>query len=200
MSVLDRFRTAAASPLEERRTLDRRQLLKAGAWAAPVLVLATAAPAAAASTPDPAPAQPAVDIDVYTFAQDNFETRSTDAGNLTLAMRGHTCFNVRWNATNPVTALTLTITTPAAGLLEQTPIVESGDGWKAVSAARQGASMTYTFVFAGNVAANAPSPLLSYRFVADGVTPVGSITPRTATGTFFGSQIKTVTVQNSWGA
>lgn len=31
----------------DRKTLDRRQLLKAGAWAAPVIVLATAAPAAA---------------------------------------------------------------------------------------------------------------------------------------------------------
>ena len=33
----------------DRKTLDRRQLLKAGAWAAPVIVLATAAPAAATS-------------------------------------------------------------------------------------------------------------------------------------------------------
>lgn len=34
----------------DRRTLDRRQLLKAGAWAAPVLVLATASPAMANAT------------------------------------------------------------------------------------------------------------------------------------------------------
>ncbi|GAA3203536.1 hypothetical protein [Microbacterium terregens] len=50
------------------KVLDRRQILKAGAWAAPIIVLATAAPAAAASTvvpdksapaPAPAPPQPA---------------------------------------------------------------------------------------------------------------------------------------------
>lgn len=35
------------------RTLDRRTLLRTGAWAAPVLVLATAAPAAAASAVNP---------------------------------------------------------------------------------------------------------------------------------------------------
>lgn len=34
------------------RALDRRQLIKAGAWAAPVIVLATAAPAAAAQSVD----------------------------------------------------------------------------------------------------------------------------------------------------
>lgn len=39
----------------DRRTIDRRQLLRAGAWAAPVIVLATAAPAAATSV-DPASA------------------------------------------------------------------------------------------------------------------------------------------------
>lgn len=41
----------------DKRALDRRQLLKAGAWAAPVLLLATATPAAAASAkvPDSTP-------------------------------------------------------------------------------------------------------------------------------------------------
>ncbi|RLK48007.1 hypothetical protein [Microbacterium telephonicum] len=37
----------------KRNGMDRRQLLKMGAWAAPVIVLATAAPAAAASTDPP---------------------------------------------------------------------------------------------------------------------------------------------------
>lgn len=39
---------------EKAPALDRRQLLKVGAWAAPVLLLATAAPAASASTKAPA--------------------------------------------------------------------------------------------------------------------------------------------------
>lgn len=44
----------------DKRALDRRQLIKAGAWAAPVLLLATATPAAAAvSAPTPlTPSQP----------------------------------------------------------------------------------------------------------------------------------------------
>ena len=37
---------------EKTPTLDRRQLIRAGAWAAPVIVLATAAPAAAAGSSD----------------------------------------------------------------------------------------------------------------------------------------------------
>ncbi len=45
--VLSRLPEAEESA--ERRGLSRRQLIKAGAWAAPVIVLATATPAAAAS-------------------------------------------------------------------------------------------------------------------------------------------------------
>jgi|GEM_PF-3435174 len=45
--VLSRH-NGAAEPTE-RHSLSRRQLIKVGAWAAPVIVLATAAPAAAAS-------------------------------------------------------------------------------------------------------------------------------------------------------
>ncbi|GEM_PF-6658235 len=45
--VLSRLPEAEEST--ERRGLSRRQLIKAGAWAAPVIVLATATPAAAAS-------------------------------------------------------------------------------------------------------------------------------------------------------
>lgn len=56
------------------KVLDRRQILKAGAWAAPIIVLATAAPAAAASTVTdkpgaaPAPAQPASPVDTLRFS------------------------------------------------------------------------------------------------------------------------------------
>lgn len=48
--------------------IDRRQLLRIGAWAAPVIVLATAAPAAA-SSPDDAP--PDFD-DLFVWSQINF--------------------------------------------------------------------------------------------------------------------------------
>lgn len=51
-----------ASDGSERTGLDRRQLLKLGAWAAPVIVLATAAPAAAAAS-GPSPYTPAVITD-----------------------------------------------------------------------------------------------------------------------------------------
>lgn len=50
-AVLPRLERAFDEP--DRRAIDRRTLLRAGAWAAPVIVLATAAPAAAASA-DPA--------------------------------------------------------------------------------------------------------------------------------------------------
>lgn len=49
---------------DERKRLNRRQLLKAGAWAAPALVLATAAPAAANTSPATAPA---VTVDAVTL-------------------------------------------------------------------------------------------------------------------------------------
>lgn len=45
--------SSAVAVAERPAGLNRRQLLRAGAWAAPALVLATAAPAAAASTPTP---------------------------------------------------------------------------------------------------------------------------------------------------
>lgn len=50
-------RSSTALEAEKPAGLNRRQLLRAGAWAAPALVLATAAPAAAASTP-PGPTVP----------------------------------------------------------------------------------------------------------------------------------------------
>lgn len=61
---------------DERKRLNRRQLLKAGAWAAPALVLATAAPAAANASPAtantlpapaPAAALPTVTVDAVTL-------------------------------------------------------------------------------------------------------------------------------------
>jgi hypothetical protein len=206
MSVLDRFRTAAASPLEERRTLDRRQLLKAGAWAAPVLVLATAAPAAAAST-DPAdaggaaPAQPGVDIAVYTFAQDNYDViwDGPTQSNRIVAMKGQAAFT-NLDATRAITSLTLTLTVPALGMTEgRLPEVTSGAGWRAVSAVRTGSNMIYTFLFTGNVVGkDTTSPLLQYRLAADGTQTPAAKAGTKGVGIFSGDQVKTLTKEVFW--
>lgn len=54
--------SAAVTVAEKPAGLSRRQLLRAGAWAAPALVLATAAPAAAASAPVVTPPPSAVAV------------------------------------------------------------------------------------------------------------------------------------------
>lgn len=51
-------RLGGAFDESDKRTLDRRQLIRAGAWAAPVLVLATASPAMAAQVSSATPAAP----------------------------------------------------------------------------------------------------------------------------------------------
>lgn len=95
----------AALPTSDRSGLDRRQLLRAGAWAAPAVLLATAVPAQAASDPttDPTISNPGLVA---------LAAICTKTGALNKTKHGFTLTN---NASIPVT-VTLDLDAQAWGL------------------------------------------------------------------------------------
>lgn len=68
-----------ATGLETDRAIDRRQLLRAGAWAAPVIVLATSAPAAAASA-NPVPNSGSANVLASALAVDAYSLYDLNSG------------------------------------------------------------------------------------------------------------------------
>lgn len=191
MRSTDAFAGAGAALEAERPAgLSRRQLLRAGVWAAPALVLATAAPAAAASAPTKVPAR------MYTFSQNCISEVWDGKANVVTAFFGAVNFQPGGPAT--VTGATLTLTLDKKGLEETKPIVVSGAGWVAATAAAHGNSMVYTFVWAGATSAYTDSPTLQYKLIADGKTRSDKAKPKTASGTLTGAQIQTATNQVTW--
>lgn len=182
----------AVAVAERPAGLNRRQLLRAGAWAAPALVLATAAPAAAASTPTGVP------VSMYTFSQNGITQVWSNQGNANVVTAFLGAVNFQPSGSVAVTAATLTLTMDKKGLVATKPIVVSGAGWVAGSATISGNSMVYTFVWAGKTLPYTNSPTLQYRLVADGQTKTSIATPKTVTGVLSGAQIKTTSNQVTW--
>lgn len=174
--------------------VSRRRVVAGAAWAAPAILVAAAAPAAAANSG-------AVAIAVYTFSQNGVSTvwSASQGANVVTAFKGETRFSVPWDATHPVTSLTLTLTTPAAGLTTTLPTY-SGAGWSAIAPtlSGDGLTMTYVFSFTGSVGANAASPALTFSLVGDGTTRKDVATPKLLTGVFSGSQVQSVTKTVTW--
>ncbi|HYP73168.1 MAG TPA: hypothetical protein VEP72_03710 [Microbacterium sp.] len=179
------------------RTLNRRQLIRAGAWAAPVIVLATAAPAAAVS-PDKAT------VHMYNFSQNGKTVHwsASQNANVVDALKGSVSFKSDASSAQTVTSATLTVTViGAAGLRVEKPVITAGaSNWSVVSSTKSGDSMVYVFLFAGSVAAGATSPTLSYTLLADGLLTVSQFGARTAQGLLTSSQIVTTSAETSWGA
>ncbi|WP_292836215.1 hypothetical protein [Microbacterium sp.] len=162
---LPRSATAFDVPTKQ---LNRRQLVKAGAWAAPAVILAVATPPASASTPAPAPTPGIPDL-VFTNLSAGAQTRYVPGHSLASPpwwvagyavlnrIDGNTSVGLSYFATDPtaaVTSITLTLTvSDATGLLGTKPTVTSGSGWVASSGALSGATATYVFSWAGSISA-----------------------------------------------
>lgn len=104
---------------EKTPTLDRRQLIRAGAWAAPVIVLATAAPAAAAQSNTGNVPASALSVDAYNLS--NLNAGGT-AGPLSWA-GGHVGY---WNAVGEVAVATFTWTAVLVNPNNESTTVASG--------------------------------------------------------------------------
>ena len=146
--------------------LDRRQVLKAGAWAAPAVLVAATAPMAAATGGN-------VLITMNTFTQDGATVHwdGAQSANVLDALKGRAGFITVWNAPQAVTSARLTLTvTPSTNLATPPTATAAGAGWSFLSAtvAPSGTSVTYVFLFTGSVAAGGSSPLLEYALAGAG--------------------------------
>jgi len=144
------------------KTLNRRQLIRAGAWAAPVIVLATAAPAAAQSITDPGP---------YAGATWEFSAASLAFKGEWYAATGFTTKLALANTTAAVATAAGTIsaiTVDAVYPLTQfsgtpaNPTAVAGTGWSFLSKSVGTSTVTYHFTYAATVAKGTSSNTLSY--------------------------------------
>lgn len=164
------------SPETREPALGRRQLLKAGAWGAPALVMTAAAPAASASHPD----GPQLKFENFGPYLDQ------DQGQYVGVILNGRVFVDYAAPSQPVGNVTVTISLPAA-LFSTTSTVTflsgSGSNWAKVgSGVLQGSVVTFTFISALNLTTTGPSDTGTYNvsfssieILAPGTIAVGGI-------------------------
>ncbi|WP_426323938.1 hypothetical protein [Microbacterium sp. E-13] len=165
-------RAESADDARAKRGVSRRQLVKAGAWAAPAIVMTTAAPAHAASGPAPvAELQLGFESPSLFYA---WGANSADGigGKLKVTLAATT-------GAGSSGAITVQVALDAAGLSTAAPTV-SGAGWsssagEAGSGANAGKTI-YTFTYAPGLTAPQTSSELAFVIAkaATGFTPTTS--------------------------
>lgn len=170
----------------DRRTLDRRQLLRAGAWAAPVLVLATASPAMANATSGTAiPTTSNLNLEFSNFSV----WKATSGVKLKEAPWYYAAFDgiegntqVGFNYIDPavvVTTIYLEISVPKQGMSTTKATVhdKSRAGWVAEQPATTDTSIIYKFTWTGTLLSNTGDRYAQLYFTLPGdhsnVTTVG---------------------------
>lgn len=150
------------------KSVDRRTLLKAGAWAAPVLVLTTAAPAMAASYPV-SPTANALVLSNFTIDGLGSITGTTNSGTSAHKKKIQGNFQLQYNPTNWGAAWNVTVPGSLAvtwSITVNGTVLESGTAVnvnqygairKNFTTANNLAAGTYTVVFS----ASAPSQTIS---------------------------------------
>ncbi|WKK72247.1 hypothetical protein Q0F99_04420 [Rathayibacter oskolensis] len=153
---------------------DRRSLVRAALWSAPVVAVAFAAPAAAASATVAPPVTRATSTLVFDTWQNNVHWDG--AGHRTGIDTRIQVQNRYWTGTGdlttvgaPVPTLSVRVRYPASARVGARPVALAGDGWSwtAATADARGA-VEYVFTWSG--AALAPSrstPELTYTLNAD---------------------------------
>ena len=159
-------------------TIDRRKLLKVGAWAAPVVVLAAAVPAAGASGTAALSFAPGANL-FYTWGS----TAVSGIGGTVAVKLDHTS-----GSGGSATPVTVVISVDAAGLAAGVPAqVVSGSGWATAGVAGPtNGRMSYTFTYAPALAAGASTATLVFSVAAaTGFAPIFNrawTMPSTGTG------------------
>lgn len=146
--------------------VSRRTVLRAGAWAAPVIVLAAGVPAASAS----------LNKELW-FTNFSLWYDWNSSGQRT-AIAGNTTVGLRGDPTAITTLVTVVITVPAAGMSETATIDDPLTNWVFVEAAlsEDSQSMTYTFTWTGTLLPDKFTSMLCFHLQASGTLPPGSRT------------------------
>ncbi len=147
------------------RSATRRQVLKATAWATPVIALAATVPAAAASA-----VAPLRFTNVSPYAEYNYNAPE----NLLLSIDGNLMLYVDYTAGGPtVTEIQVTLIVPATGMVQALPTVTGGAGWVAYSGTISNGVAQYVFNWTGSIASDpgGPTSQLQFRLPGDGTTP-----------------------------
>lgn len=142
---------SAAPP---RRPIDRRSVIRAGAWTVPVVSLAVAAPALAASA-----TKGTLKFDTFNV----FGADYNNKGKPTSAQSQVQVQNVFTAGGPTLTSVTVLVTYPASRVDGTAPQSVTGSGWSFGSATQSGTTWIYSFVWVGTLAPSHSTSALSYK-------------------------------------
>jgi len=142
---------SAAPP---RRPIDRRSVIRAGAWTVPVVSLAVAAPALAASS-----TRGTLKFDTFNV----FGADYNNKGKPTSAQSQVQVQNVFTAGGPTLTSVTVLVTYPASRVDGTAPQSVTGSGWSFGSATQSGTTWIYSFVWVGTLAPSHSTSALSYK-------------------------------------
>jgi hypothetical protein len=141
-------------PAAPTRQLDRRTVVRTGAWSVPVLSLAVAAPALAASA-----AKGTLKFDTFNV----FGADYNGKGKPTTAQSQVQVQNVFTTGGPTLTSVAVAVTYPGSRVDGAAPQAVTGSGWTSGSATASGSDWVYTFVWAGSLASSSSTSTLSYK-------------------------------------
>ena len=142
---------SAAPP---RRPIDRRSVIRAGAWTVPVVSLAVAAPALAASA-----TKGTLKFDTFNV----FGADYNNKGKPTSAQSQVQVQNVFTAGGPTLTSVTVLVTYPGSRVDGTAPQSVTGSGWSFGSATQSGTTWIYSFVWVGTLAPSHSTSALSYK-------------------------------------
>jgi|tagenome__1003787_1003787.scaffolds.fasta_scaffold20782072_2 hypothetical protein len=136
------------------RPIDRRSVVRAGAWTLPVVSLAVAAPALAAS------------VTKGTLTFDTFNVFGADYNNKGKPTSAQTQIQVQ-NVFTPggptLASVTVLVTYPGSRVTGSAPTAVTGNGWAFGSASASGSNWVYSFVWTGTLTTSHSTSTLSYQ-------------------------------------
>ncbi len=143
-------RPVASTP----RRIDRRTVVRTGAWSVPVLSLAVAAPALAAST-----AKGKLKFDTFNV----FGADYNNKGKPTSAQSQIQVQNVYTAGGPTLTSVTVLVTYSGSRVDGAAPQAVTGTGWSFGSAVHSGSDWVYSFVWTGSLTSSHSTSTLSYK-------------------------------------
>ena len=145
----EHFRALSSAP-----SLDRRSLVTAAAWSAPVVAIALAAPAASASEPAPAPAPRTSDSTLSFDTLSSWATwGATGVTGAETIVQIQNCWAHGAGVGAPVHEVSAVVRYPSTATLESAPLAVSGAGWAFVTrAADATGAVELVFRWAGDSA------------------------------------------------
>jgi hypothetical protein len=142
----------AAAPAP--RPLDRRSVVRAGAWTVPVVSLAVAAPALAASV-----TKGKLQFDTFNVFGADYNSK----GKPTSAQSQVQVQNVFTPGGPTLTTVTVLVTYSGSRVSGDAPQSVTGSGWAFGSATASGTSWVYSFVWTGTLTSSHSTSTLSYK-------------------------------------